>query len=119
MKSNDQKFLVEQIKTKYIDEPHMHIEKLKELDKKVSKPANVFGYLFGIAGSLVLGTGMSFAMKVIGDSMAMGIGIGLAGIFMVCVNYPIYKVILNARKKKYGEEIVRLSNRILEGLGEE
>ena len=119
MKRNDQKFLVEQIKTKYIEEPHMHIEKLKELDRKVKKPATVFGWLFGIVGSLVLGTGMSLAMKVIGDSMAMGIVIGLIGILMVCVNYPIYKVIFAARKKKYADEIIRLSNRILEDIGEE
>lgn len=42
MKSNDQKFLVEQIKTKYIEEPHMHIEKLRNLDKKGKRKASSF-----------------------------------------------------------------------------
>lgn len=119
MENNDKRFFVEQIKTKYIDENHMHIDRLKYLDKKASRPARIFGWLFGIIGALVLGTGMSFAMKVIGDSMAMGIVIGLVGILMVCINYPIYKIILTAGKKKYADEIIRLSNRIIESLGEE
>ena len=113
MKNNDKEFIVEQIKTKYIEQPHTHIDKLKELDRKVKRPANVFAYVFGTVAALVLGTGMCFAMKVIGDSMAMGIVIGLIGILMVCVNYPIYKIILTARRKKHADEIIILSDRIL------
>ena len=109
----------EQIKTKYIEENHMHIDRLKYLDKKASRSARIFGYLFGAIGTLVLGTGMCFSLKVIGDSMTMGIVIGLVGILMVCINYPIYKIILTAGKKKYADEIIRLSNRIIESLGEE
>lgn len=114
MRNDEKEFIVEQIKSKYIEESHVHIDKLRALDKKVSKPANIFAYTFGIVGALVMGTGMSFAMKVIGDSMTMGIIIGLVGIFMLSINYPIYKTILTARKKKYADEIIRLSNRILE-----
>ena len=66
-------------------------------------------------GALVLGTGMCFAMKVltIPYGMPIGIGVGLVGIAMVSVNYFIYKAILKRGKKKYGAEILRLSNEIL------
>ena len=118
MKAEEQKYLVEQIKSKYINEPHTYIEKMRELDKNVSRPANIFAYAFGIIGCLVFGAGMSLAMKVIGDNMLAGIVVGLTGIFMMCINYPVYKVILRARKLRYGDEIIRLGNRILENLGE-
>ena len=113
MKTNDKDFLVEQIRTKYTEKQHSQLDELKALDKKVSAPAEIFAYSFGIIGALVLGAGMSFAMKVIGDSMAMGIVIGLLGILMVSVNYPIYKKLLASRRKKYAPEIMKLSDELL------
>lgn len=113
MKTNDKDFLVEQIRTKYTEKEDSKIDKLRALDKKVSAPAEAFAYSFGIIGVLVLGAGMSFAMKVIGDSMAMGIVIGILGIFMVSVNYPIYKKLLASRRKKYAPEIMKLSDELL------
>ncbi|MBQ7295369.1 MAG: dihydropteridine reductase [Clostridia bacterium] len=113
MKNNDKEFLVEQIRTKYSEKEYTQLDKLKALDKKVSKPANVFAYVFGTVSALVLGTGMSFAMKVIGASMAMGIVIGLVGILMAVINYPIYKKILASRRKKYAAEIMKLSDELL------
>lgn len=113
MKNNDKEFLVEQIRTKYSEKQFTQLDKLKALDKKVSKPANVFAYVFGTVAALVLGTGMSFAMKVIGDSMAVGIVIGLVGILMSIINYPIYKKILASRRKKYATEIMKLSDELL------
>ncbi len=113
MKNGDKEFLVEQIRTKYTEKESDRFDKLKALDRKVSTPAEAFAYGFGILAALVLGTGMSFAMKVIGDSMAMGIVIGLVGIFMACINYPIYKKLLASRRKKYAPEIIKLSDEIL------
>ena len=113
MKTNDKDFLVEQIRTKYTEKEDSKIDKLRALDKKVSAPAEAFAYSFGIIGALVLGAGMSFAMKVIGDSMAMGIVIGLLGILMVSVNYPIYKKLRASRRKKYAPEIMKLSDELL------
>lgn len=113
MKNNDKEFLVEQIRTKYSEKQFTQLDKLKALDKKVSKPANVFAYVFGTVAALVLGTGMSFAMKVVGDSMAVGIVIGLVGILMSIINYPIYKKILASRRKKYATEIMKLSDELL------
>lgn len=92
------------------------IDELKALDKKVKQPAMIFALAFGIVGALVLGLGMCLAMKVIGGTtvlMVVGIAIGLVGIAMVVVNYPIYQRILSNRKKQYSEEIIKKSNEIL------
>lgn len=104
---------VEKIRAQYAEKEITELDKLKQLDKKVKRPARIFAYAFGIIGSLVLGTGMCLAMKVIGDCMLLGIIIGLAGIAIVSVNYPIYKAILNSRKAIYGKEILEISDGML------
>ncbi len=104
---------IEKIKAAYSPAQVSKLDELKALDRKVKRPAEIFAYTFGVVGSLVLGTGMCFAMKIIGSSMPLGIVIGLVGIAMVSVNYLAYKKILGARKKKYAQQIVELSNEIL------
>ena len=104
------KNVVEQYKKK----ENTKLEELKALDKKAKRTANTFAYIFGILGSLVLGFGMSVAMKVIlAEYMYLGIIIGLIGILMVSVNYPIYKRLLARGKNRYASQILELSNELL------
>ena len=110
---------VEKIRSAYLPKVREE-DKLKELealDKKVHRPAKTFAYVFGTVGSLVLGTGMSLAMKVIGASlsfvMPLGIGVGILGILLVSINYPLFKKILRARKNKYSKQIIELSDTLL------
>ncbi len=108
---------IERIRASYTEKELTKLDELKELDKKVKRPAQIFAYAFGSIASLILGTGMCFAMKVIGTSlsfaMPLGIGVGLLGILLVSINYPIYKKILNGRKKKYANKIFELSDSLL------
>ena len=48
-------------------------------------------------------------------AMVPGIAIGIAGMAMAMTTYPIYKKILNSRKKKYAGKILELSERIMKG----
>ena len=108
----DQTIAVNKIKESYCEKPFTKLDELKSLDKKVKRPARVFAYIFGVIGLLVLGAGMCFAMKVLGDLMAVGIVVGIVGIIMVAVNYPIYKQILKKRKSKYCRKILELSEEV-------
>ncbi|MBQ3040608.1 MAG: hypothetical protein IJD42_03315 [Clostridia bacterium] len=45
--------------------------------------------------------------------MIIGIVIGIVGMALAAINYPIYKGIINRRKKKYGAEILSLSEKII------
>ena len=89
-----------------------------KLNRKAKQGAEIFAYTFGIVSSLILGTGMSFAMGVIGDktliTMIIGIIVGVVGIFGVSINYFIYKRILEKGKNKYGSDIIRLAKEIAE-----
>ena len=56
MNKNDQEFLVQKIRTQYIDREQTELEALKELDAKVKRPANVFSYVFGSIAAIVMGS---------------------------------------------------------------
>jgi CheY-like chemotaxis protein len=91
-------------------------EGLFALNRKVELPAYIFAYGFGIIASLILGLGMCLAMQVIGTGiplMVLGIVIGIIGIALVSVNYPIFLAIMKARKKKYAEKVISLSDELL------
>ena len=104
---------IQKIRANYEEKQTSAFDKLKALDKKVKSPARIFAYVYGSISSLVLGTGMCLAMKVIGNSMALGIGIGLVGIALMLTAYPLFKAILKARKNKYAQKIFELSDSLL------
>lgn len=119
MNRNDQQFMAQKIRTQYLEKQPSELDALRELDAKVKRPANVFGYTFGSISAIVMGAGMSLVMTDIGailglaSTMIPGIAIGVVGLGMALLTYPIYKRILNARKKKYGAQIIALSEKIM------
>ena len=117
----DQEFLVQKIRTQYTQKQNTDLDALKALDARVKRPANVFACTYGSAGTIVMGAGMSLVMTDIGAMIGMaaamvpGIAIGAVGMGMVLTTYPIYKKILNGRKKKFAPQIMELSDRIMKG----
>ena len=120
MSNHDQEFLVQKIRTQYTEKQHTELDKLKELDAKVKRPANVFAYTFGSISAVVMGAGMSLVMTEIGEviglasAMVPGVVIGVVGMGMALSTYPLYKKILNSRKKKYADKILALSEKIIQ-----
>ena len=121
MNKNDHEFIVQKIRTQYTEKENTNLDQLKALDKKVKRPANVFAYIFGSIGAIIMGSGMSLVMTDIGkivnidNPMLHGIVIGIVGMLIAIVNYPVYKKILASRREKYAEEIIALSDDILKG----
>lgn len=113
---NTDKIYAEQIANEYAPKQTSKVKALKKLDAKAKNPAKIFAFSFGIASSLVLGTGMSLAMGVIGGGtvtmMAVGIAVGCLGIVGVSVNYAFYKRILTKSKEKYAADIIMLAKEI-------
>lgn len=115
---NTNKVVAERIASEYAVKEENKLVALKKLDAKAKRPANIFAYVFGGIMALVLGTGMCLSMSVIGDGstalMVVGIVIGLVGIAGVLIDYPIYKKILNASKRKYSNDIMILAKEVAE-----
>ena len=97
------------------------MEQLRRLDAAVTQKATVVSLVFGVIGALILGTGMSLAMTEIGQllglqgatAMLVGILIGIIGIVLVCVAYPVYNRIVKKEREKIAPEIIRLTDELM------
>lgn len=119
MNKNNQEFLTEKIRTQYAPKEYTQFDELKKLDTKVKRPATVFAYIFGSISAIIMGSGMSLVMTDIGskigikNTMSSGIIIGIIGMLMTIINYPLYKKFLASRRKKYADQIMKLSDKII------
>ncbi len=68
---------------------------ISKLQSQKTFAANVFAYCFGIVAALILGGGMSMCMLIENNvaAFAGGIILGIAGIVLCAVNYPVFKKI--------------------------
>ncbi len=119
MYNDNEKAFVEKIRNEYTKKEISELDNLKALDKKVHRPAEIFALCFGIVGAIIMGSGMSLIMTDIGEALKIaeplypGIAVGVAGLIMCVVNYPIYKAVLSSRKKKYADEILAISDKFI------
>lgn len=117
---NEQEYLIQKIRTQYTEKEYTALDALKKLDKTVKRPAQIFAYIFGSLSAIIMGCGMSLVMTDLGsmlgiaNNMPIGIVVGVIGMAMAIVNYPIFKSILSSRRKKYAADIISLSDKIME-----
>ena len=118
MNQNDQKKMAEKIREGYTEKEITKLDELRALDAKVKRPIRVFSYVLGSLGAIVMGCGMSLIMTDVaaqlglGNMQVPGLIIGVVGLLLVLVNYPIHKAMMKARKKKYASEILAISEKI-------
>lgn len=119
MDKRDQEYLVEKIKSQYTEKEYTELDKLKALDKKVKTPAILFAHVFGSLAAMIMGAGMSLIMADVGATVGVsnanlvGLIVGILGLMMVIADYPIYKRMLNKRRKEYADEIIKLSDKLI------
>lgn len=119
MNKNDELFIAQKIRTQYTEKQITELDTLRRLEQKVKRPATAFAYTFGIISAIIMGTGMSLIMTDIGTTIGMeqsfipGIIIGIVGMAMALINYPIHQGILSSRKKKYASQIIAMSDKIM------
>ena len=89
------------------------MEQLRRLDAGVTEKATAVSIIVGIAGALIMGIGMCCAMVWQGIWFIPGIVIGLAGIVVVAMAYPIYQKILKKEREKIAPEIIRLTDELM------
>ncbi|MBE6783608.1 MAG: hypothetical protein E7536_06315 [Ruminococcaceae bacterium] len=92
---------------------------LRRLDAAVTQKATTVSLVLGIIGTLVMGMGMSLVMTDIGEmlgttlAMIIGICVGIAGVILVCIAYPVYNRILKKKRKEIAPEIIRLTDELM------
>ena len=109
---------VEAIRNKYLPKEEDKMAQLRKLHAIPTQKAQTVSLAVGIIGMLVLGTGMSLCMTDLsgflgGTAMFIGIPVGIAGMVLVALAYPLYNRILKAERQKIAPEILRLSDELL------
>lgn len=110
---------VEQIRQAYLPKEESKLEQLRALHASATRKAKSVSIALGIIGSLVLGTGMSLCMTDLGAAlgtaaMPVGIAIGLLGLIMVALAYPVFNHVLKKQRQRIAPEILRLSEELLQ-----
>lgn len=101
----------EKIRSQYIAKETTKMDNLKKLDNKVKAPGKVISIILGVIGILVMGSGMSLIM--VNENMQLGLMLGIPGMLVALLAYPVYSLITNGRKKKFKNEIIRLSDEVI------
>jgi len=114
---------IKAIRSKYTKEASSEdkLTQLKHLDASVAKKAAVISVTLGIIGALIMGMGMSLAMSELSAlfgayehlAMPVGIVIGIIGIALISLAYPVYNRVLKKERERIAPEILRLSDELM------
>ena len=109
---------VEEIRKKYLPKEEDKMEQLRKLHRIPTKKAQAASIALGVTGALILGTGMSLCMTELGAAlgnlaMVLGIVVGLVGMALVAMAYPIYSHTLKEERAKIAPEILRLTDELM------
>ena len=91
---------IEAIRKKYLPKEEDKMEQLRKLHAVPTQKAQAASLAVGIIGTLILGTGMSLCLTELGTDLGVfafiiGSLIGLIGLAMVALAYPIFNRILH------------------------
>lgn len=109
---------VENIRKKYLPREADKMEQLRRLHGIPTQKAQAAALAVGVVGALIMGAGMSLAMTDIGVAlgslaMVLGIAVGVVGMVLVALAYPLYNRVLKKQREKIAPEILRLSDELL------
>ena len=110
---------IEHIRKKYLPQDEDKMERLRRLHNSAGRKAQGWAIAVGVIGALIMGTGMSLAMTDIGSSlgslaMVIGIGIGILGMILVALAYPVYNRVLKNERQRIAPEILRLTDELMQ-----
>ena len=104
---------IDSIRRQYAPQEHVEskIERLRRLDAIVKNTAIIWALVFGVVGALIFGLGLTMILEW--SIWLWGIVLMVIGSVPMAIAYPVYKLALNKGKAKYGDEILRLSEELL------
>ena len=104
---------IDSIRRQYVpsENKETKLERLRRLDSLVKSAPSVWGLVLGIVGILIFGLGLAMILEW--DILVWGIVLAVIGCVPIALAYPVYNAVLQRNKKRYGEEIIRLSDELL------
>ena len=109
---------VEEIRKAYLPKEEDKMEQLRKLHAIPTQKAQAAALAVGIIGALIMGTGMSLCMTELGTAlgnlaMVLGILVGIVGMGMVALAYPLYNRTLKKEREKITPEILQLTDDLM------
>ncbi len=109
---------VEHIRKKYLPKEEDKMEQLRRLHHSASHKAKISSITLGTVGALIMGTGMSIVMTELGTlvgefAMVLGILVGVAGMVLVALAWPVYRNVLKKERERIAPEVLRLTEELL------
>ena len=106
------------IKDNYAPTPHKKetkLERLRKLDNKVTNNATIIALILSIPGVLIFGTGITMVLEW--NLLVGGIFVMLIGLVPMAINPIIVSRATTYLKDKYKEDILRISEELLNNKG--
>ena len=109
---------VEEIRKQYLPREEDKMAALRRLHAIPTQKAQAASLAVGITGALILGSGMSLCMTDIGASlgrlaMIIGIAVGMVGMVLAALAYPIHNRVLKKERERIAPEILRLTDELM------
>ena len=104
---------IKRIRSKYVPKEENKMERLRRLDASAAQKATMYAMIVGVIGALILGTGMSCCMVWADTLLIPGIVIGVIGMAVVAVAYPLYNRTLKKERARIAPEILRLTDELM------
>lgn len=109
---------IKNIRKKYAAPEEDKMEQLRKLDRQATQKAQAWAIALGVVGALIMGVGMSLAMTDLkgflgGTAMFIGIPVGLIGIVLLALAYPVYNRILKKERQRIAPDILRLTDELM------
>lgn len=110
---------VENIRKAYLPKEEDKMEQLRKLHRSAGQKAQAWAIGIGVIGALILGTGMSLCMTRLGAALGnlalvLGILLGVSGLVLVALAYPVYNRVLEKQRQRLAPEILRLTDELLQ-----
>lgn len=103
---------IKRIRQKYIPEEDK-MAQLRRLDQNVTRKGTIYSIVIGVIGCLLLGIGMCCTLVWSTVWFVPGIIIGVLGIGIMAVAYPVYNHVTEKEREKIAPEIIRLTDELM------
>ena len=109
---------VEEIRKKYLPKEEDKMEQLRKLHAIPTQKAQACSIALGVIGTLIMGAGMSLCLTELsgflgGTAMFIGIPVGIVGMVLVALAYPLYNRVLKKEREKIAPEILQLTDELM------
>lgn len=104
---------IKRIRSKYEAPQEDKMAYLRRLDESAVKKGTMMSIVLGVIGTLILGVGMCCVLVWQNVWFVPGIVIGIVGLIVLSLAYPVYMKVTKKEREKIAPEIIRLTDELL------